>query len=212
MTEILYTGDIPVADLPRLIMACRFSAPAWILAERLPDRAAIKTKERKALLQFTYLPTDISTTDDHAGRFFPGDPDSSITDYHTGRVFRANAELRWEKQKGQMHVIYIGSEDYSSLMKDYKLKDKPDVLTSLKKCDEPKYYYLFGERIRPSDLEKMSSTVRPGDFAEVRIPRLLRYPLDSQVSRYARLSVCEYLDTETGEVQLYRFQALEPWE
>src|SRR5436305_13724318 len=114
MTEILYTTDIPLDDLPRLIMACHFSAPAWILAEHCPDRESITTKNRRSLLQFTYFPTDSSTADSHAGRFFPDDPDISITYYHTGRVFQADAELRWERQRDQMHVIYIGPNEYIS--------------------------------------------------------------------------------------------------
>jgi len=200
MTEILYTGDIPVDDLPRLASACNFSARALVLAEQLPDHVITNREQRRALLQFEYFPKKLT-----------------ITNYHTGRIFQADAELRWEKQRGQMHVLYIGPEEYSLVMLDYKLKDKRDVLAALKKRDEPRYYYLFGERLRKDDLEKIGPTAEPGDFAEVRIPRLLRYRLDaedsrSEDSRYARLAICEYTDKETGEVLLFRFQTVEPWE
>ena len=44
-------------------------------------------------------------------------------------------------------------------------------------------------------------------YAEVRIPRLLRYPAPAKARR-VRLVVCEYTDEDTGSVQLFRFQDL----
>ncbi len=42
-------------------------------------------------------------------------------------------------------------------------------------------------------------------YAEVRIPRLLRYPELTEKPRRVQLAVREYTDEKTGRVQLFRF-------
>ena len=55
-----------------------------------------------------------------------------------------------------------------------------EVLSTLTKTDEPTYYYLFGERLKAEDLKKFDKVAQKGDFAVVRIPRILRYPVKRQ--------------------------------
>src|SRR5579859_4072283 len=132
MEEGLYTGQIPVKDFPQLVADCKFPSSAFVLCERFPE-SVIKISERQDLLRFVRFDLDI--------RFI---------DYTSGRVFDEHAELRWEKQGNMMQVVYLGSQERTQIMLDYKLH-KSDVLNRLKPGMEKKYS-LFGERIAPEDL------------------------------------------------------------
>ncbi|HLI90046.1 MAG TPA: CRISPR-associated protein Csx19 [Ktedonobacteraceae bacterium] len=187
MSEILYAGTIDIDKIEPLIADCRFPANALFLAEQLPDRAVITPSARYNLLRFTAL----------------AEAPSPAT-YSSGRVFYNDAELRWEREGDKMHVIYLGSQERAHVLSSYGLKKKDEL-----EKETTRYYYLFGERLRGPDLEKIGPQARPGDFAEVRIPRILRYPVPQDEKRYVRLAVCEYSDAATRQVALFRFQGLE---
>jgi hypothetical protein len=59
--------------------------------------------------------------------------------------------------------------------------------------------------------EQSNNVVRPGDFAELRIQRVLRYPAPGHVpdKGYVQLQVKEYVDPGSGQVQFFRFQGLD---
>ena len=191
MEEALYVGEITVDDFPQFVIDCGFSHHAYALIEQLPARVITRAKERQDLLRFTHF-----------------DPAIPFAAYTSGRVFDNQAELRWEKQGNMMQVVYLGTNERAEVLLRYKLQKK-DELTELKPPDEKKYV-LFGERLRSEDLEKIGPAAQSGDFAEVRIPRILRYPVPQNEQRYARLTVREYLD-EQSRVVLFRFQNLELW-
>lgn len=191
MEEALYAGEVTVNDFPQFVIDCGFSHHAYALVEQLPAWVIIRAGERQDLLRFAHF-----------------DPTIPFAAYTSGRVFDNQAELRWEKQGNMMQVVYLGTKERAGVLLRYKLQKK-DELAALKPTDEKKYV-LFGERIRSDDLEKIGPAAEPGDFAEVRIPRILRYPVPQNEQRYARLTVREYLD-ERSRVVLFRFQNLESW-
>lgn len=194
MTEILYAGPVDIKKIRPLIADCDFASDALFLAEQLPVRASISPKERRDLLRFTYFNRDLP-----------------FAAYSSGRVFQQDAELRWQRQNAQMWVVYLGPQEHAPVLLEYGLQEK-DELEKLKKTgleERDAYYYLFGERLRPDDLEKIGPQAKPGDFAEVRIPHLLRYPVPHDGKRYVRLGVREYADAATGQVRLFRFQSVE---
>ncbi len=189
--EILCTG--PVRDVAALIKAGDFPRDAYFLAERLPQQVIVDPQERQDLLRFARLHEVID--------------DNVIADYTSGRVFDQDFELRWEKDAdGGYKVVYLGKErSIPGLEKDDK---------ELKKLDRSKllkHYYLFGEYLNKERLESMGIEPEEGYYAEVRIPRLLRYPA-LKGARRVQLTVCEYIDKETGRVGLFRFQGLQPAE
>ncbi|MDQ2717458.1 MAG: hypothetical protein M3Z08_21395, partial [Chloroflexota bacterium] len=63
-------------------------------------------------------------------------------------------------------------------------------------------------------LQRIGPAAQPGDFAEVRIPRLLRYPaLDTLAgAQRIQLDTCEYIDPDTGANIAYRFKRLVPFQ
>lgn len=191
MEEALYAGQITVDDFPQFVADCEFLPSAFVLIERLPQQVITKTIELRDLLRFTHFNQDIS-----------------FVDYTSGRVFDEHAELRWEKQGNTMQVVYLGSKERTQVLLNYKLEESHE-LDKLKPGIEKKYF-LFGERVNAEDLKKIGMVARPGDFAEVRIPRLLHYPVPQNEQRYVRLVVREYFD-EQSRLVLFRFQDLKQW-
>lgn len=188
MEEVLYAGEMTVRDFPGLVADCGFPSTAFVLIERLPEQVITSAKERHDLLRFTNF--------DQSIRF---------TDYTSGRIFDEQAELRWERQGSSMQVVYLGSKGREQVLLNHRL-EKSHELDRLKPPDE-KMIFLFGERIATEDLKKMGRAASQGDFAEVRIPRLLHYPVRQDEQRYVRLVVREYYD-EQNRVALFRFQDL----
>jgi hypothetical protein len=199
MVEKLYTGKVASENLPKLLASCHFSPEALVLAEQIPQYVIDDRRNPPKLLLFE--------------RFEPDKPEqmNELANYTSGRVFQEEAELRWEKQGKMLRIVYLGSEEYAPAWQEYDLLENRE-LDKLVPQKEPGHYYLFGERIKRGDLEKMHGRARAGDFAEVRIPHLLRYPVQPDAGSYVRLVVREYIDAATGQMALFRFQSLEPVE
>jgi hypothetical protein len=183
VTEMLYAG--PVDDLDALIAACQFPPEAFVLVERLPQQVVVTTEERQKLLRFARLREGVK-----------------VATYTSGRIFYKDFELRWEKQDGKIQAVYLGAERSIPSL---------EFVCSL---PEPKtrHYYLFGELLTPKQLERIGIAPAAPDsgnyYAEVRIPRLLRYPAP-EGARRVRLAVCEYSNETTGNLEWFRFQGLE---
>ncbi len=183
--EILYSGS-PVTDIAALIEACQFPEDTLTLfmAETLPQRV-VEDSERRGLLLFTYFSKKIP-----------------FAAYTSGRIFHPDFELRWEKEGDQARVVYIGDRRNLSPLREVETLGTP----------RKKHYYLFGKRLRPAQLQSIGlppAEAGMADFAEVRIPRLLRYPAPADAQRL-KIVVHEYVQEETGEIQLFRFHSIEP--
>ncbi len=206
MADMVYTGSNN--DIDALVAQCQFSPDAYVLVEQYPDHVVTGPKERQNLLLFIRL------------KDLKSEPYQGIhlNDYTTGRVFDQNAEIRWEwteqteQQDGKFHVVYVRPEREQSPIKQDGSEDK----TPGEKLGEPHdtYYYLFGELLNTDDIKAIGSPAEEGDYAQLRIPRLLRYPRlpDGQTPRRLKLTVCEYVDNDTGKVRLVRFNGLQAGE
>jgi hypothetical protein len=197
--EILCSG--PVNDLTSLIHTCQFPSDALFLAESLPWHVVVGAKERRDLLRFAKFDAKIP-----------------FANYTSGRIFHPDFELRWGKNNGKLQVVYLGIERELPELDKCNLKPKP--------LEPLKYYVLFGKRLRTEQLEQIGvpETERDSAFAELRIPRLLYYPVKEDKRERVRLAVREYVaersDTKessdkeliTGPVILFRFQGLETME
>ncbi len=196
--DMLCTG--PVHALPELVSQCDFSAEAFLLLERLPQRVVLD-EERQNLLSFARL-RDIEPEDF-----------ADYTASTSGRIFDQDSELRWEHDiaSGTTSVVYLGKARTFT-----DLKQDEEELARLKPADNnPRHYYLFGKSLAERDLEQMGIAAVPETayYAEVRIPRLLPYPkVNARPPQRLKLAVYEYVDQETGLVKLFRFQGLQPAE
>jgi hypothetical protein len=197
--EMLCSG--PVDDLTSLIHTCQFPPDALFLAESLPQHVIVGAKERRDLLRFAKFDANIL-----------------FANYTSGRIFHRDFELRWRKNNGKLQVVYLGIERELPELKKCNLK--------LQALESLKYYVLFGKRLGLEQLEQIGvpDTEREFAFAELRIPRLLHYPVKENKRERVRLAVREYVEERsgtkessdkepiTGPVIFFRFQGLETME
>jgi hypothetical protein len=179
--EVLCAGS--VKDISTFVVDCQFSPEAFVLLEMLPQRVIDKS-ERQDLLHFA--------------RF---DDAIDIARYSSGRIFHKDFELRWKRSDDNIQMVYLGVERSLPRMQDVRWLDLKPYTSQLKS------YYLFGKRLRSKQLAEIGSPAVEGDFAEVRIPRLLRYPAPEQARR-VRLVIQEYVHKQTDELVVFRFQDL----
>ncbi len=182
--ELLLAGR--VKDIAALIKKYRIppDANALMLLEIQPDYI-VEPGERQELLRFDYF-----------------DRSFDFTRYTSGRIFHSQGELRWERQPSSAHIVYIGNEQY---------KPELDIRQTmpLDTCDlVTRRYFLFGKRLDEKVLERIGPPAQAGDFAEVRIPRLLRYSPAPQGAERVQLVVYEYVNRETGVNVAFRFVEL----
>jgi hypothetical protein len=207
--EIVCTGQLTDAEFLVLLKACydaRMFSGALVLAEQFP-RHVIKRREQQDLLFFSDASSPVPWND------------AQVIPWHTylsGRIFTEQWELRWMRQPEGIRVVYLGSSEHSGTLRDHKLniclndKGEPPIPDGT----QVKSYYLFGKRLSLTDADKIGAKL--GDFAEARIPRLLRYPAANYSKQdtdralkmpYMQLRVLEYID-KAGCVVLSRFQCL----
>jgi hypothetical protein len=184
--EIFSTGAVP--NIGAFITACAFPPEAFVLVERFPRQVITDPAERQDLLRFARL-----------GDSF--DPGTSIS----GRVFDQHFELRWEQEPQGTRVVYVGQARELPELPSGKPLD--EWLPGIQTCERS--YYLFGEYLDKNRLKQMGLPEERDYYAEVRIPRLLHYPLRA---RRVQLAVREYVDTATGRVHLFRFLKLKAGE
>ena len=197
--EILYTGSVD--DIAALVGTFKFSPKAYVLVESMPQHVV---KERQNLLRLTRL---------NAIHSF-----AELTNFTSGRVFDRDFELRWERVSGKTQVVFLGTKAvYQDTLRAVpELKQDEAALQYL--VSHPQHYYLFGLLLDADDRERMGIQAVEGEeyYAEVRIPRLLRYPDlkpdSSQKAQRVQLAVEEYTDKSTGQVKLFRFSGLRPQE
>lgn len=202
--EILYTGHVRGEEWLTFIKDCGFSTGTgtYFLAENLPT-TVVKPGDRQDLLIFERFSLDLP-----------------FEKYTSGRIFEAAGELRWEKRQNKVRAVYLGqpSTSVARALRNYGLQSSDKLL---KLVPQARYYYLFGTKLEMRTIEqingeqinseKSKNAVRPGDFAELRIHRVLRYPAPGHVpdKGYVQLQVQEYVDPDSGQVQFFRFQGLD---
>ena len=183
--ETVYAG--PVEDIQEFIETCLFlsySSGSLILLEMQPQKMVGK-EDRQNLLFFAEYPCKLPYL---------------INEYSAGRIFHEEFELRWEKISSGVQVVYIGNKRPLPLP-----PAKTDVLKDCVRASSS--YYLFGKRLDDEKVSKIGEPAQTNDYAEVRIPRLLRYPVKDKSRDYVKLNVYEYRHKLTNERVLFRFRS-----
>lgn len=190
-------------DLAALLGGCAFPDNAFFLAENLPAHAVTDRQARQDLLYFTRV-RDVKKRN------------IDIGSYTSGRIFCPEFELRWQHRRdtGGTQLVYTGPEAaWPDLLKPY-LDNPLDAKESFSHY-QPRHYYLFGEALQQARLGEMGLPAEVDEarwyYAEVRIPRLLRYPYRPAKPERQRvqLIVSEYINEDTQEVLWSRFRDLE---
>jgi hypothetical protein len=191
--DVLLAGTIPQEAFAQFLQEYHIPSeetslthPPLALIESLPQQV-VAPERRPGLLQFTLF-----------------DPAFDFTPYTTGRIFHTLGELRWERKYKDIQIVYTGHHAY-----------KPDLANAQVFAldvflPRERAYFLFGKRLDEKQREMLGPLTQPGDFAEVRIPRLLRYPALPGITDAERvqLLVCEYEDLDTALNVAYRFKSL----
>lgn len=200
MEEILYTGSVD--DIAALVASFNFPQESYVLVESIPQHVVAR-EERQNLLRFARL-SDLYSQRNPL----------NLANFTSGRVFHKDFELRWEQVSGKIQVVFLGTKAayQDTLAAIPELKQDKEALQNL--GSQTRHYYLFGLLLDADDRERMGITMEEGEqyYAEVRIPRLLRYPdlkPDSpQKAQRVQLAAEEYIDKSTGQVKLFRFSDL----
>ena len=198
MNNVVCHGRIALDNLRPLIAHCHFPAEARVLMEQLPHRIVTKPADRQALLLFEFF-----------------NPELEFEQYDSGRIFQQSGELRWEKEGEQFKIVYAGdegelAETIEMLLRDYHERNESPEKLYFPRREAEKKYYLFGTRLDDEDLKKIGPTAKQGDFAEGRIQRLLRYPLEKEATKGPIcLTVQEMYDETTEQLVLFRFVELD---
>lgn len=121
-----------------------------------------------------------------------------------GRIFCADFELRWEKLETDYAAILIGAAPPVPGFVEADELDLARAVVQVRSC------ILWGLRIEDNDLAAagVARAGRGEPYLELRIPRVLRYPVPG-VKRRTALRVCEYMDGSTGAVLHYRLAGVE---
>ena len=194
--ELLLAGTVSGEDFTDFLQAYRVpaatapGAPTLMLLEDQPRRV-VAEDARQDLLYFAIF-----------------DPTFDFTLYTAGRIFHRLGELRWERQQTKVQVVYTGHKDYKPAINDAL------TIALEGRFFEDRAYLLFGKRLHKPERDLIGSAAQPGDFAEVRIPRLLRYPpLESlDDAEMVQLDTREYMDDTTARNIAYRFMSLVPFQ
>ena len=168
-----------VSDPSLVVQALPGSQEAMMLLERVPN-TWIDDAERQDGI-----------------RLAPFDQGAEFRRYGRGHVFSDAFELRWEGSDAAFQAVYVGV--------DAGLPELTPAAVDLTEARDITYD-LWGERV--SDPTVVGQGPEAQVFAELRIPRLLTYPVSAEARR-VRLRVREYFDSQTGAMVLSRFCGLE---
>jgi hypothetical protein len=192
MTEELFiTGTLSTQAFAELVQAYAAPELAFVMLEELPQRQ-VKPKDRLRLLRFELF---------QPGQAFP------LTT--TGRIFHEHGEIRWLSTSSKIQIVYTGDAAYGITLP----QSRQEAFSEDRYEKIDRQYFLFGKQLDETQLQHIGPPAEPGDFAEVRIPRLLRYPrLNwSAGTERLQLTVYEYIDRATGANVAYRFHGLLPF-
>lgn len=190
--ELLLAGTLSGDEFAAFVRAYRVppNSPTLMLLEEQPHHV-VKEQERQDLLCFALF--------DRAFDFTP---------YTSGRIFHELGELHWERQQANVYIVYTGHKAYQPNLQKATTPSALDTFALDTYTPNDRGYFLFGKRLN----QKQVPSAQAGDFAEVRIPRFLRYPVLPHLAPAdrIRLVVCEYSDPITGLNVAYRFKCLQP--
>jgi hypothetical protein len=180
--EVALCGVVSRVDL---LTAALPSMPALVVVEQVPG-GWLDAEARARGLRFE--------------RFAAG---QQIDPQTRGRIFGEAFECRWEPGGAggtTVRVRYVGVP--------MQLEDltPPAVIDLAPLRPRDVSYDLWGERV-----DDLTAVGEPSDalvYAELRVPRLLGYPVNGRPRR-VRLRVREYIDLMTGRVALSRFCGLD---
>ena len=186
MSEVVYSGT--VSTLLPLIQSFPVDDNTLMILEEVPNHwIEVNPHQPDSGLKFV--------------RF---DEQENFETWGRGRIFNQTAELRWEKNKSDFQVVYIGLPVALPNLTD------DDTLNLVEMEQKETGYYLWGQRMSEKQLQDIGweNTAAANIFVELQTPRILHYPVQVQPGSRLKLKVVEYYSTQTGQLVLYRMKGV----
>ncbi|RRR68651.1 MAG: hypothetical protein EI684_17315 [Candidatus Viridilinea halotolerans] len=168
-----------VDNITALISTIAWATPAWCYLERVAQDY-LDPAAQSAASAFTHF-----------------DPATDYNLWERGRIFDATQELRWECNHTTFHAVYCGTT-LPATMNKTALDYQTTRATS---------YYLWGQQVRPADRAGLGLPPDEAAFIELRIPRILRYPVAANARR-AQIQIHELLAAD-GSLCYARWMTLQ---
>ena len=175
----------------------------WGTTEKLSTIVQALDCPPELLMMLERVPTAFLSDDEQK----PGiclqkyDASENLEAWERGRIFHNNFELRWEKQGGVFVIVYIGEPTELPM---------PHIMSLSEFETQDENYYLWGERMSADNLKAIDQPEATNLFLELQIPRLLPYPVSNRGGKLrVKISARHYLNSETGDLEFYRFRHLE---
>ncbi len=188
MSEVVYVGT--VSNVTPVAHAFPVNDNTFMILEKLP----------------TEWINDADRNSPDKGLIFAGfDSSKQFDDWGRGRIFNQTAELRWEQTTSDFQAVYIGPPvELPGLIAD-------DTLNLAEAKQRESGYYLWGQRMSTNQLEDMNwvDTTATDIYVELKTPRVLRYPVQAEVSSRLKLQMVEYYDEQTDRLLMYRLKGVE---
>ena len=181
MTEQIYWGT--TENLLPIVQALDCTSESLMMLERVPTAFLSDDEQNSGICLRAY------------------DANEDLRMWERGRIFHNNFELRWEKQGDVFVIVYIGEPaelpvPHTKSLSGFKTKDET--------------HYLWGERMSSHNLKAIGQPNATNLFLELQIPRLLPYPISNRGRKSrVKISARHYLNSETGDLEFYRFRHLE---
>jgi hypothetical protein len=198
--ELMRAGTLKTLDFARVVREYTTPGVAFIMLEEMP-RYTVRPEDRLNLVRFEEFRNDLV-----------------IPAFTSGRIFHEHGELRWESGSDSTWVVYTGEEEFGIALPEAReeiligASRKEEVL--MRTCQKIEHQaFLFGRRLDSGWLDRLGGAAQPGDYAEARIPRLLRYPDLPRLAEAERLKLAfyEYVNPVNGSNMAYRFCGLVPF-
>jgi hypothetical protein len=198
--ELMRAGTLKTLDFARMVREYTPPNPAFVMLEEMP-RHIVRPEDRLNLVRFETFQNSLI-----------------IPAFTSGRIFHEHGEMRWESGPESTRVVYIGEEEFGIALP----KAQEEILIGANRNEEvligtcrkiERQAFLFGRRLDSGWLDRLGGAARPGDYAEARIPRLLRYPNLPRLAEAERLKLAfyEYVNPVNGANVAYRFCGLVPF-
>ena len=132
------------------------------------------------------------------------DPQTPFSNWERVRVFCSEFEIRWEKLDGVYQTVVVGN---APSIEGFFYAEEINLDKAIAQRHS---YLLWGQRVKDDQLDLIGAKHEPNQqiYLELRVPRILRYPVSSEVHQ-VQLQVCEYVDPKSGDLLYYRFLGLE---
>lgn len=172
-------------DVDSIVRSIELPEDTLMMLERIPDRW-LSEPEREVGICFHFYQAD-----------------EEFNNWERGRVFNEKFELRWEKQNGKFHVVYIGEKsELPNLSEDTSIK-----INQMESKDMA--YYLWGKKLDNEALRLIGRPETENLFAELQIPRLFDYPIEKGSDKEFRVKLVVRHYSVHSTLNFYRFLKLE---